>query len=142
MWDPARPTKELPVYIRRYFYNCVDELFDELKYKRMIVGLIDAPKPRFDGYKIRVLYSPNPEWYSRLYSACEHFRRDRSLSALEKIKNEKDRPFKVRPYRYDWIYRTFIFERLTGVDNNGSEKRRPAKKVCRFFEKNKLENIV
>ncbi|HDP73984.1 MAG TPA: hypothetical protein ENN46_03465 [Candidatus Woesearchaeota archaeon] len=61
---------------------------------------------------IRVVQNRNPEWYSELYWSENWFRRDLSVKALERIIKQQDKPFSVRPFRYDAIYRELIREHL------------------------------
>lgn len=105
-------------------------LLKELEKNQLKVVLVRAPRPKYIGHKIRLAIEHNPKWYSQLYIEHPHFRRDRSLKALERIASQKDRPFREDgksavhyKYHYDSIYRQLIFERLTAgyTDEIGRE---------------------
>ncbi|MBI4142204.1 hypothetical protein HY484_04725 [Candidatus Woesearchaeota archaeon] len=115
MYDCNQPIKSLPKRLQKYFIAEANYLLTELKRNRLEVVLIPAPRPMHHSHKIRAVQNSNPEWYSELYLATPHFRRDRSLSALERICNQADQSPKQCPkqYQYDAIYRHLIFERLS-----------------------------
>jgi hypothetical protein len=108
MWDYDRPVQELPDLLQFYFRRTAQELRDELENNGLEVVLIPAPEPKFSGHMIRAVDSHNPVWYRELYSEYAHFRRDRSLNALNRIIDGFDRPFVCSPFKYDSIYRELI----------------------------------
>ena len=112
MWTSKKSTRELPREIRKYFIEEAKFLHNDLKQNKLSVSLIDAPYPRFEGHKIRVVNSRNPEWYSSMYQSYFHFRRDRSLRALDRLRKSEDNPFKINPWKYDMRFREEILERL------------------------------
>lgn len=145
VWDFDTSIDRLPKQISKLFSKCADDLYNELKCNKTRVVLIPAPEPRFDGHKIRMVENYNPDWYSNLYYAYQHFRRDRSLRSLDRIRDGKDKVFrashKYARYKYDSIYRELIFHRLIdGYADNGY-KVKPSN-VAKSFFKNDLESKV
>ena len=111
-WNSKNSTRELPEDIRRYFIEEAKFLHSNLKQNKLSVSLIDAPYQRFEGHKITIVNVINPESYSSMYQRYFHFRRDRSLNALERLRKSEDNPFRINPYKYDMRFREEIFERL------------------------------
>ena len=115
--DMNQPIKQFPDLIKRLFIEEAEILFSNLKSNKLKVVLVPAPNPNHYGHKIRAVERENPEWYKILYRSYPHFRRDRSLKALNIIMKLKDKKFsgksKHSPYRYHAIYRELIFKRLT-----------------------------
>ena len=112
IWTPKNPTREIPTDIRKYFIEEAKFLHSDLKQNKLSVVLVPAPYERFEGHKIRVVNSRNPEWYSEMHGQYSHFRRDRSLRALNRLRSAEDNPFQINPWKYDMRYRELIFERL------------------------------
>lgn len=119
-WSPDRPINELSENIRRFYIENAKFLYNDLKSNRLEVILIPAPKPMHRSHMIRAVQNQNPEWYRDLYWSIPHFRRDRSLRALDRIRKQEDRLFRVLPFKYDSIYRELIHNRLIeGFRENG-----------------------
>ena len=119
LWVPEQRLISLPKRIRGCFSEHADYLFNDLRENRLEVVLIPASEPKFSGHKIRAVENRNPVWYRKLYAQYSHFRRDRSLRSLERLKSLLDRDytgnrrgFIQTPYSYDFVYRTLIQERL------------------------------
>ena len=113
IWDYDRPIKELPENLRHYYVEEANFLFNDLTDNPLNVVLIPAPDPAHSGHMIRCVDNENPSWYRELYHSHNNFRRDLSLRALNRIRNEEDRPFKISPFKYDSVYRELIHKRLT-----------------------------
>ncbi|MBI5871883.1 hypothetical protein HZB88_02255 [archaeon] len=113
-WVPELPIDYLPEYIKEAFRQDAELLLYELKINKLEVILIPAPTPQHSGHKIRAVQNKNPYWYSKLYHTYNHFRRDRSIRALKRIRDLHDRKFRISPYKYDEIYRSLILKRLVG----------------------------
>jgi len=141
-WNPDRPIKEFPEDIRESFVGEAEYLFNDLKSNKLTVVLAPAPEPKHCGHMIRVAESQNPRWYSDLYHSYEHFRRDRSLRALDRIRKSEDRIFRVSPYKYDSIYRQLIFGRLVDGYYADGFKIPPDNEVRKFFDMPLLEEIL
>ncbi|MEK6819867.1 MAG: hypothetical protein AABY03_01560 [Nanoarchaeota archaeon] len=97
MWNPNKSTRELPREVRKQFSEEAKFLHSDLKANKLSVVLADAPYQRFEGHKIRVVNARNPEGYSAMYQSYFHFRRDRSLNSLERLKKSEDNPFRISP---------------------------------------------
>ena len=133
-WNPKQPIIFLPEGIRGYYVQEANFLINDLQEHKLKIVLAEAPEPKFEGHKIRVVESRNPEWYSKLYHSYDYFRRDRSLRALERIASQQDGYYMNGPYKYDFIYRTLITERLIeGYSVEGCEVP-PNEKVKRILE--------
>jgi hypothetical protein len=114
MWDPSKPLADLNnETIRNIFLDYARFLYYDLESNKLDVVLVPAPDPKHCNHMIRKAINNNPQWYSDLYWSNKHFRRDRSINALERIVDEKDRPFRSLPFKYDAVYRELIFEHLT-----------------------------
>ena len=111
-WTPDQPTIDLPESIRGFYVEEADFLYQDLRANRLEVILVPAPEPKHCGHMIRAVANRNPDWYRELYSTHSHFRRDLSLRALDRIRMQKDRPFRINPFKYDAIYRGLIHDRL------------------------------
>jgi len=140
-WDEYQPIRLLPEAITNLFSAEAGFLYQDLSANKLRIILIPAPDPRHVGHKVRAVEVPNPEWYSKLYHAYPpHFRRDRSLRALERLILKNDQFFMDQncgaveyKYNYDTIYRKFIFDRLTmGHINYGMEES-PNSEACSYF---------
>ena len=110
LWTPEQPLRELERGIAAYFVDHAKFLSQELKNNRLKVILIPAPDPKHYGHKIRAVENTNPEWYRELYQHHKHFRRDRSLNSLQRIRIKKD--YAAIYSSYDFRYRSLILERL------------------------------
>lgn len=66
-------------------------LLQELRLHKLEVVLIDAPEPQFEGHKIRVATSRNPEWYTELYYYLGRPSRRKIMLSLEYLA-ENDSP--------------------------------------------------
>ena len=138
MWNPEKPIIFLPENIRIYYVNEAKYLVNDLEKNKLSVVLVPAPDPRHHSHKIRVAASHNPTWYSDLYWSYNHFRRDKSIKALNRIINEKDE-FQV----YDNIYRTLIHERLIEGDYDVQQYIRPPNNIVRtFFNMPSIDSFV
>ena len=60
-------------------------MLTQLNRERLKVQLFDAPYKKFDGHKIRVAISSNPDWYRKLYKDYPYLKRDRVVTALTKL---------------------------------------------------------
>ncbi len=138
-WNPDRPISELPEPVRKLFSQDAYFLYQELKRFKPEVILVSAPQPRFEGHKIRMAVNRNPDWYSDLYWKRSNFRRDLSLRALDRIRNETDRSFIVRPYKYDAVYREMIQKRINEYLESDFFPNKKYNKVRRFLG-NGLQN--
>ncbi len=133
-WTPKEPIIFLPEGIRIYYIREAKFLINDLQEHKLKVVLVEAPEPKFDGHKIRIVESRNPEWYSKLYHSYSSFRRDRSLRALERIASQQDGYYMNGPYKYDFIYRTLITERLVRGYSVEDYEIPPNEEVKRFLE--------
>ncbi len=119
MWSVEKAVRELPQDIARAFMHDAGNALQELLEHRLKVVLIDAPDPRFPGHKVRAVDDCNPDWYRRLYRERPHFRRDRSIDALTRIRDGHDRPwtphgrilFREHTH-YDTLYRNVVLGHL------------------------------
>jgi len=111
-WDPHYPIVQLPKKIRKFYTQEADYLYSDLLNNKLTIVLIPAPDPRHDCHMVRAVESENPGWYQGLYSSYNYFRRDRSLMALNRIRNQEDKQFRISPFHYDFIYRDLINDRL------------------------------
>ena len=155
-WTPEKPIKILPENIKKYFIEEADYLYNDLKEKKLHKIHMPAYAPAFPEQMGIVTQVENPEWYSELYRSY-HFhnkspsrcfdsliRRDRSLRALDKIKNEKDKQFIENIFKpsqnwIDKVYRELIYDRLTeGHDDLGYFVKQK-NEVRKFFD---LEPII
>ena len=128
----------LPEEIKPHYIGEAEYLLNDLETNRLRVILVPAPQPMHQMHMIRVVESYNPEWYSSLYWSIDHFRRDRSLRALNRIIKQNDKPFRVQPYKYDMIYRELIHERLmNGFYEQGYEI--PPNQIVKSFLDSLLE---
>lgn len=133
-WTPKDPILLLPEKIRSYYVQEAKFLIDDLTANKLKVVLVPAPEPKFQGRKIRVVESQNPEWYRELYLLHNYFRRDSSFRALERIVSQEDKPYRSGRYKYDFIYRALITKRLTkGYSVEGCEVP-PNEEVKGFLE--------
>jgi len=112
LWTPDRSIRELPKDIRRHFIDEAGFLLSELSEQRLEVILDKAPDPRFDSHKVRKVINRNPKWYSEIYHSHKHFRRDRSLRALNRIYTLHDFSQYTIRFSYQSFYREFIKIRL------------------------------
>lgn len=142
MWVPERPVIELPRRVRRAFQDHADYLHSDLLENRLEVVLIEAPEKNFSGHKIRLAENHNPGWYSCLYSRYSHFRRDRSLKALLKIKEAKDVEYTgkrrgacIHPHAFEFVYRELILEHLLNGLETKYEPMPPNDDVRAYFGK-------
>ena len=138
VWGPEKPVKELPDYIREAFLDEAQALYHDLKHNRLTVILVPAPDPRHSGHMIRAVESENPSWYRDLYHAAAHFRRDRSMAALDRIRKGQDSALgSVKnfqdSFRYDFLYRDVIMQRLVIGYDVEEHTVRPDPKIKWFF---------
>lgn len=153
MWDPERPIKEMDDRISIYFASMANLLYRDLFSQTLKVELAEAPEQKHPNHKIRVVNESNPEWYKDLYSRYSHVRtyrskktnrerkclesklkRRTSLNALERINGFMDSYYDI-----DFIYRDFIFERLTEGYEEKGYKILPLEQVRKYFGKSPLE---
>ena len=132
-WNPNRPINELPNNIRKFYVEHADFLYNDLRLNRLDVILIHAPEPMHCNHKIRFVQNENPLWYSELYRSNPHFRRDRSLRSLNRIREQKDRPFRVLPFKYDLICRALIHNRLIEGFREDNYEIAPNSEVRKYF---------
>lgn len=142
MWVPKRPIVELPRRVRKEFQDHADYLHFDLLENRLQVSLAEAPQKNFSSHKIRVVENCNPLWYRDLYERYDHFRRDRSLKALLKIKDAKDRAYTgerrgacSHPHAFEFVYRELILEHLLSGLETKYEPIPPNDIVCAYFGK-------
>ncbi len=134
MWTSERPIKELDFYISRQFASMANIFYKELASQSLQVELVEAPFKKHPNHKIRVVNEFNPGWYKEIYERHSYNRtyksrktnrkrqclesrvkRKTSLNSLGRISSFSD-----KEYRIDWIYRDFIYERLTeGYEEEG-----------------------
>ena len=120
-WNPTQPLIELPDFLRLVFQEHANLLYSDLNDNRLSIVLAEPPNKRFEGHKIRIIESFNPEWYSNLWRQYyPNLRRDRTLKTLDRLRTFQDQIFIDKeigcvPYSfyYDTLYRGFIFENLT-----------------------------
>src|SRR3989344_6521420 len=106
-WNAYHPIIFLPEKIRNYIQSEANYLYADLKNNQNTTTLIPADKPKFLGHKIHALEHANPKWYSELYHGHAHFRRDRSLNALDRIRNLEDKifyEFKHKKSEQEYVY--------------------------------------
>ena len=111
-WNSDLPISYLPQEISEVFSNEANYLLKDLKENKLIVELIPAPDPKHIDHKIRVVTNSNPEWYKELFHSYHHIKRRRVIGALERISQNKDRPFKVYPFLYDARMREIIAKKV------------------------------
>jgi hypothetical protein len=111
-WVPEQPIRLLPEIIREHFRDDALFLLGELESNRLEVILVPAPDPKHTGHMIRAVENRNPGWYSNLYWSYNHFRRDKSVRSLNRIIEERDGHHGIVRFKYDWIYRSIMQERL------------------------------
>ncbi len=147
-WTPDEPVLGLPVPVRKHFSSEANILHLDLLENRPHVILIPAPRQMFEGHMIRVPIAHNPEWYSQLYHSLFHFRRDRSLASLERIRDLRDEPFnpdsdnRFQGYKYDSIYRELIRDRLVLGYSRQDEEIGPVRSVVRYFAPELAESMA
>ena len=134
-WSFKQSIKQLPDLLQDFFVEEAEILLIDLETNRLEISLAVAPEPKFEGHKIRVVDNKNPYWYSNLYWDYYHFRRDRSVKALNRIKNKKDGNHGKTRYKYDCIYRELILERLINGYQEETYEVPPNNKVRFFFGK-------
>ena len=138
-WNPNLPISYINEKIRPYFLEDATYLLDQLVNNRLAVVLTPALKQQFSGHMVRSVENENPKWYKKLFRDYDNFRRDLSISSLERIKYGRDQHFKGSSYKYDSIYRELILQRLTeGYEEMGQEIP-PNEEVCSYFENLLLE---
>ncbi|NCC70832.1 hypothetical protein EOM09_04570 [bacterium] len=147
IWSPKKEIAKLPEEIKPYYLSEAEYLFEDLRNNKLKIVLIPAPRKIHQMHMIRVLENPNPFWYKELYSSNNHFRRDRSIKSLIRIIEKKDKEFKNIKYKYDFVYRELIHDRLiNGFDDEKGNKIYPNNKVKYFFEEisyqNSLEKLI
>lgn len=59
-------------------------MLDELDYRFLEVMLVDAPRPAFQGHKIRVAINQNPPWYRDIFE-FRYIKRKRVMRHLRRI---------------------------------------------------------
>lgn len=143
LWTPEKPILELPYKLRKNFAGHAHSLHYELRTNRLTVVLVPAPEPKHIGHCIRVAVSHNPEWYSQFYWENPHFRRDRALGALDRIRNLNDGHHnpnsKNYQFKYDWLFRDFIKYLLCkGYEESGCEVP-PDENALEYFNRENLE---
>jgi hypothetical protein len=111
-WISDLPISYLPLEISEVFSNEAKYLLRDLKENKLIVELVPAPDPKHIDHKIRVVTNSNPEWYRELFHSYHHIKRKRVISALERISNGIDRPFKIYPFLYDARMREIIAKKI------------------------------
>lgn len=142
-WNINQPTMLLPEEVRRYYTEDADYLYKDLESNSLEVILIPAPIQIHPSHKIRAVQNQNPEWYRELYWSIKHFRRDLSLRALDRIRKQEDRAYRVSPFKYDSIYRELIHSRLIKGYVMENYEVPPNNAVREFFGlKPRLEDIA
>lgn len=135
-WDAKIGLGYVPEEVRQHFKEDAGYLHHELETNRLRIILIPAPDPQHYNHEIRAVDTRNPKWYSEIY--WEHFpiRRDLSLRSLRRIHLGEDKDFTQAnyKYRYDMLYRDFIFERLTKGYEEMGYKIPPLKSIRTFFD--------
>lgn len=69
--------------------DALQAMLYELQNQKLEIVLVDAPKPKHIGHKIRIVQTENPEWYRYYYANFPNVRRDRTLIRLEKMIDQK-----------------------------------------------------
>ncbi|GEM_PF-2427731 len=106
-WDAYKSLEYLPWQIHQFFIAEAKYLLNDLKTNVHKVTLLPAQNPKFSNHKIHALEKENPKWYSQLYQSNKHFRRNRSLCALERIAIQEDKNYvhlinkKNAPYLFE-----------------------------------------
>ena len=132
-WTTDRTIRSLPGIIMDIFVHEADSLYNELLNNKLRIILVPVEDPKFEGHKKRAVEIYNPEWYSRMCRQYNHFRRDRSLRALDRLRKNEDRQFNSLPYKYDMRYRQLIYERLTEGYAIAGEHAPPDDMVIEYF---------
>ena len=133
MWDFTQPFKYLDDSIRKHYVYHANFLYNDLLSNRLVVILAPAPYPMHEDHKVRVIENQNPLWYRKLYCSHNHFRRDRSLNSLVRLRNLVDKTFNVSSYKYDEIYRELIHKHIIEGAVFDSYKLNPNPDVREFF---------
>lgn len=126
-WNPDLPIIKLPENIKDIFSEEAGYLHTELK---------NSPiKKRKGKY-----FTENPKWYSELYKIHKNFRKDRSLKAIKRITKLQDRQYRNGKfgflksiYKYDKIYREFLFKILTQGYIHDGYRQEPNQETVRYF---------
>ncbi len=148
-WDSAYSIGFLPDPIRNLFREYADQFYHELRDNMLVVKLEPAPRQKHLDHMVRVAVSENPPWYRELYKTRPHMKRQRSLRALDRIRQAKDPELTTDPigavrqkYTYVTLYREVIFEMLVfGYHANGLYL--PADpRAQEFFEVEGIENVL
>ncbi len=123
-------------------------LQQDLHHNYLQVVLVIAPEPLHATHKIRAVENENPPWYRKIYNTHQHWRRDRTEQALERIIANKDKlsiPYSrqnqlVTYACYDSILRSLIFNHLTqGFEYQGVFQCSPSA-IHSYFELEAPEN--
>ena len=136
-WGPEQPIKYLPEPIQEIYIQEAAVLERILKENQLEVILVPAPRLAFYGQKIRVPVRSNPDWFRELRAIHPYIRRNRSLRALKRIQDKKDRPTSGVKYNYQEVYRSLITCRLIDGYTEDECPIPPNRMVKRFFANGK-----
>ena len=139
MWDSTRPISELPERIKEYYTEHANWLYQDLINNKIGWVLVQNPNYSEEDRKVRKIQTKNPKWYSGLYNSYSSFRRDLSLRALNRIRNQEDRPFIKFKYKYDLRYRELITDNLLEGYETYEGEVPPNNEVRLFFG---LEEVI
>lgn len=148
-WDSAYSIRFLPDLIRDLFREYADQLHSDLNRNRLEVTLIPAPVPRHSNHMVRVAISQNPQWYQELYRTRPHLKRQRSLVALDRIRQIRDPELSSRPvgvveqkYGYVTFYREVIFDMLVFGRQDSGLYLPPDSRAQEFFYVSGIEKTL
>ncbi len=145
-WSVNFPIELLPLKINTLFRKEADFLYKDLSNNRCVVVLVPAQHQKYPGHMVRLAVAENPMWYRDLYSHYPNLKRQRSLRALDRIRNQNDQQVVEVPksavhtwWTYDALFREVIFDRLFyGYHENGYDLP-PQKEARKFFRAEKKE---
>lgn len=134
-WNNKLPINVWPKSINIFYRWEADGLYNHLRANKLTVILIPAPRPQFAGHMIRCATNHSPKWYKDLAYDYPNIRRDRSLRALNNIRNLQDPSFKGFRYKYECFYREYIHNMLIGnVKDETGLNFSSKKEIYNFFE--------
>jgi len=129
-WNPNLPISTLPGKIREIFRKEAESLHKELLENKLNINTAPAPEPKYQGHKIRVVLSWNPEWYGELYYRMSQSRPyiENSLKSIANLTDKAPKKYESKcgktnyvQYKHHSNIRDFIYYRLAeGYEENGS----------------------
>ena len=110
--DVNRPVSEYGA-ATPYFKRHAEYLRGDLAENRLEVTLRPAPEPQFIGHQVRHVVNQNPSWYQEFYAEPTNVERQRTMTSLERIVLEDDKPSDEHPFAtYHGKVRRLIHEHL------------------------------